>query len=398
MSCGMRLVLREHRPCNLLGAQPVLWAITALMKRLLLLSLCGILVFNAPAQVAVGLAGDPAAAALAHLNGPNVVLTNATNQTIDWQQVGFFSDSTASIGLDSGLVISTGIIYGLMGPNNIPNMTLGGGFFATDIDLAIMSPLYANTIGDPGIIQMDLVPSGDTLEVRYVFGSEEYDEYACSDKDDRLGMFLSGPGLAGPFSNGAINMATLPISGLPVTVNTLNRGTWGSEGSPGVCGMNQGWEQDTIYYINNDFGSGTQLDGYSVVLTARAVVMPGMTYHLKIAIADVNDANFDSAVFLPEGAIRCTDLSTSIHQTGDIGAQAFWFNDQDGTVHVRSLFPEGGQVMVEAFDAAGRLLQRSAATCNGAQWSVPLAHAASGMVLLRASQARRVITGKVFVP
>ena len=351
---------------------------------------------GASAQLMVYGVADPAAAALTHLNGPNVVLSNAINQTIDWQQVGYFTDSTASIGLDSGLVMSTGIIYGLLGPNNIPNMTLGGGFFASDIDLSIMSPLYANTIADPGIIQLDLVPAGDTLEVRYVFGSEEYDEYACSDKDDRLGMFLSGPGLAGPFSNTAINMATLPISGLPVTVNTLNRGFAGSEGTLGLCGMNAGWEQDTIYYINNDFGPGTQLDGYSVVLTARAVVMPGMAYHLKIAIADVNDANFDSAVFLPEGAIRCTDLSTSIHDT-DASAQSFWLNDQDGSVHVRGLSAEGGPVLLEAFDAAGRLLQRSAATFGGGQWSASWGHAASGIVLLRAWQAQHLVTGKVFV-
>lgn len=366
------------------------------MKRLLLYSFTSLLLHGTQAQLATWYAGDPAAAALTHLNGPNVVLSNAISQTVDPQQVGVFSDSTASIGLDSGLVISTGIIYGVLGPNNIPNMTLGGGFFASDPDLSIMSPLYANIIADPGIIQLDLVPAGDTLEVRFVFGSEEYDEYACSDKDDRFGLFLSGPGLAGPFSNSAINMATLPISGLPVTVNTLNRGVAGSEGTLGLCGMNAGWEQDTIYYINNDFGPGTQLDGYSVVLTARAVVVPGMSYHLKIAIADVNDANFDSAVFLPEGAIRCTDLSTSIHGIGAV-AQSFWLNDQDGTVLVRGLSAAGGPVLVEAFDAAGRLLQRSAATCNGAQWSAPLGHAASGIVLLRAWQAQHLVTGKVLV-
>jgi len=367
------------------------------MKRLFLLSFSIIILLESSAQLTAWFAGDPAAAALAHLNGPNVVLSNAISQTIDPQQVGVFSDSTASIGLDSGLVISTGIIYGLLGPNNIPNMTLGGGFFASDPDLSLMSLLTASVIGDPGILQMDLVPQGDTLEIRYVFGSEEYDEYACSDKDDRLGMFLSGPGLAGPFSNAAINMATLPISGLPVTVNTLNRGVAGSEGALGLCGMNAGWEQDTIYYINNDFGTGTQLDGYSVVLTARAVVVPGMSYHLKIAIADVNDANFDSAVFLPEGAIRCTDLSTGIPGATAGSAPVFWFNDQDRTVQVRGMALDGGPVALEAFDAAGRLLYSSTAARNGGGWSAPFGAGASGLVVLRASQAQRVVTGKVFV-
>lgn len=132
------------------------------------------------------------------------------------------------------------------------------------------------------------------------------------------------------------------------------------------------------------------------MLIARAVVVPGMSYHLKIAIADATDGNFDSAVFLPEGAIRSTDLSTG---SGDleVSLPAFWHNDQDGTVHVRGLSAEGGPVLVEAFDAAGRLLQRSAAMRNGAQWSATLANAASGMVLLRAWQAQHMVTGKVFV-
>jgi hypothetical protein len=367
------------------------------MKLLLLLSASIIPFIGASAQVMVYGVADPAAAALTHLNGPNVVLSNAFSQTVDPQQVGVFSDSTASIGLDSGLVISTGIIYGVMGPNNIPNMTIGGGFAAYDPDIMLMSLPNISGLFDPGIIQMDLVPEGDTLEVRYVFGSEEYDEYVCTDKDDRMGLFLSGPGLAGPFSNAAINMATLPASGLPVSVNTLNHGINGSEGSFGLCAINNGWQADTIYYINNDFGLGTQLDGYSVVLTARAVVVPGMSYHLKIAIADATDGNFDSAVFLPEGAIRCTELSTHIQAVSDGPVPAFWLNDQDRTVHFRGMGLEGGPVSVEAFDTAGRLLQRTTAVRTGVGWATHLDERACGLVVIRAAQAQHVITGKVFV-
>ncbi|MBK8497569.1 MAG: choice-of-anchor L domain-containing protein [Flavobacteriales bacterium] len=367
------------------------------MKRIPPLAIVSLLALGASAQLQVYFAGDPASLALAHLNGPNVAIMNVVSQTIDPQQVGYFRDSTASIGLDSGMVMSTGICYGVMGPNSIPNMSLGGGFFTTDLDLATLTPLYANPIGDPGIIQMDLIPAGDTLEVRYVFGSEEYDEYACSGKDDRMAMFLSGPGLVGPFSLGAINMATLPISGLPVTVNTLNRGIAGSAGSEGLCFMNPLWQLDTVYYINNDFGLGTQLDGYTVVLSARAVVVPGSLYHLKIAIGDVGDGLYDSAIFLPEGAIRCTDFSTGSQDLGGFAAQAVWLNEQDRTVNVRGLSADGGPVLMEVFDPTGRLLQRSSATRNGALWSTPLASEIGGMVVVRAWQQDQAASGRVFV-
>jgi len=352
---------------------------------------------RASAQVLVYGAGDPASTAVTHLSGANVTLMNAFSQTVDPQQVAVFSDSTMSIGLDSGLVISTGIAYGVMGPNNIPNMTFGGGFAAYDTDIMLMSLPNVSGMFDPGIIQMDLVPEGDTLEIRYVFGSEEYDEYVCTDKDDRFGLFLSGPGLAGPFSNGSINMATLPASGLPVTVNTLNRGINGNEGNTALCNINPGWLADTIYYINNDCGLGTQLDGYSVVLTARAVVEPGMAYHLKIAIADATDGNFDSAVFFPEGAIRCSDLSTGAPIADGGYAPAFVYNEQDGTVQVRGLALGGAGVLLEVFDGTGRLVQRTTARPDGTAWTAPVVRAAQGLLVLRASQGERVVHGKVFV-
>ena len=355
-----------------------------------------ILLAKASAQVMVYGVADPAAAALAHLNGPNVVLSNAFSQTIDPQQVGAFSDSTASIGLDTGLVVSTGLIYGLMGPNSIPNMSFGGGFAMYDPDLMTMSLMTPGGMFDPGILQMDLVPAGDTLEVRYVFSSEEYDEYVCSDKDDRMGIFLSGPGLSGPFSGAAINMATLPASGLPVSVNTLNRGLSGAEGSIGLCGIDPAWLADTIYYINNDFGLGTQLDAYSVVLTARAVVMPGMTYHLKLAIADVNDGNFDSAVFLPEGAIRCTDVSTALPTTGGPDARCFWYDEAQHAIQVRGLSSGSAPQLLEAFDASGRLIASTGHV--GLPTTLPLDQVTSGLVFVRARVDDRWITGRVIVP
>ncbi|MBL0126629.1 MAG: choice-of-anchor L domain-containing protein [Flavobacteriales bacterium] len=357
--------------------------------------IAGLAMLHATAQVIAWPAGDPTQAPLNHLQGPNVMLSNAFSQTIDPMQVGLFRDSTATVGLDSGMVICTGLYYCVIGPNNVPNGTFGGGFFGGDPDLQTMSPLYPSSIGDQGIIQLDLVPWGDTLTIRYVFASEEYDEYACSNKDDRMGLFLSGPGINGPFSNGGINMATLPISGLPVTVNTVNNGDAGQLGSIGLCGMNPGWQMDTIYYINNDFGLGTQMDGFTVVLTARAMVVPGASYHLKIAIADVNDALFDSAIFLPEGAISCSELSTGIVGSGNSTPPAMWIDPTDGDLVMKGFTDGTGQIQVEVHDPAGRLVQRTTAMGSGSLARVALDSSLRGLIVVRATQAERTITGRV---
>jgi gliding motility-associated-like protein len=58
---------------------------------------------------------------------------------------------------------------------------------------------------------------------------------------------------------------------------------------------------NTAYYVANN-GTNFVFDGYTVVLTAIAPVIPCSTYTIKLAIADVGDTAFDSAVFLEENS------------------------------------------------------------------------------------------------
>ena len=46
-----------------------------------------------------------------------------------------------------------------------------------------------------------------------------------------------------------------------------------------------------------------QYDGFTTVIEARAEVQCGETYHLKMAIADVGDAEFDSGIFLEANSL-----------------------------------------------------------------------------------------------
>jgi hypothetical protein len=44
--------------------------------------------------------------------------------------------------------------------------------------------------------------------------------------------------------------------------------------------------------------------GMTVRLRIHAMVAPGEAYRVRIAVADVDDANFDSALFIKEGSVR----------------------------------------------------------------------------------------------
>jgi PKD domain/Secretion system C-terminal sorting domain len=50
--------------------------------------------------------------------------------------------------------------------------------------------------------------------------------------------------------------------------------------------------------VDNIGGASVQYDGFTAPMLAKAIVTPGETYHVRIAIADAGDNIFDSGVFL----------------------------------------------------------------------------------------------------
>lgn len=225
-------------------------------------------------------------------------------------QVGSFECNNCGVGIESGVMLSSGNINVGTGPNDSGSATEGGGNFgANDIDLDAISTFGTN---DAAILEFDFITTGDSVKFNYVFGSEEYNEYVCGSVNDAFGFFLSGPGIAGPFSNNAINLAEIPGTDIPVTINTVNNGTVGSNGTASNCeAVSPDWNQNSEYYVdnaNNPDPITVQFDGHTVVLTAAAEVICGETYHIKIAIADGGDTAFDSGVFLQESSFTSNEV------------------------------------------------------------------------------------------
>ncbi|WP_051929417.1 choice-of-anchor L domain-containing protein [Flavobacterium sp. 83] len=205
-------------------------------------------------------------------------------------QVGLFTNgTTTNIGIDKGIILSTGNSAIAVGPNDRDLATLPtSNPFVGDNDLKILS--NNQLIKNVAILEFDFVPVGNKLSFNFVFASEEYPEFVNDSYNDNFGFFLSGPGITGPFSGGAKNIALIPSTVLPVSINNLNNGN----SNTGPC-------EYCAYYVNNEGGSTIQYDGFTKVLAANANVICGETYHIKLAIANVGDNNYDSAVFI-EGA------------------------------------------------------------------------------------------------
>ncbi|MCB0705888.1 MAG: choice-of-anchor L domain-containing protein [Saprospiraceae bacterium] len=214
---------------------------------------------------------------------------------------GTFTGDNSSLGLDKGIVLSTGRISDISNP---------GTFFAAtsygtpgDPDLTYLSGFNTN---DACIIEVDVFAATDVLSFEYVFGSEEYIEYAGGSVNDVFGLLLSGPGIVGdPNLGGQLNLAELPAPGVgEVSINNVNNISNWQFFRNTISGPDVAYDGLTSDYL-----------GVKKSLTAESTVTPCNTYHLKFAIADGGDNTFDSGVFISELKGGTPDLSVN-YQNG----------------------------------------------------------------------------------
>lgn len=210
---------------------------------------------------------------------------------------GKFWGGPGNIGIREGIILTSGSINVAKGPNNQGNAGQGVNT-SGDPDLNSISGV---STFDACVLEFDFVPQSNVVSFRYVFGSEEYHEYVNS-YNDAFGFFISGPGITGPFSNNSKNIALIPLSTVPVTINTVNCG------NPYNC---QTSCTNCQFFVNNN-QQFTQYDAFTTVLSAWANVIPCETYHIKLAIGDGVDDIYDSGVFLEANSFSSVGISNNM--------------------------------------------------------------------------------------
>jgi len=184
--------------------------------------------------------------------------------------------------------------------------SVGQDFASTDhisnLDDTLLAPLTTGPLHDLARYKITFRASNDSIRFRYVFASEEYPEYACSSFNDVFGFFLEGPGYPVP-----VNIARIPGTNLPVTINNVHPAN-----GPGCP------PQNGQFYHNN---TGTTLqpvyDGLLDVFVAEAAVQACGIYTMTLAIADVSDGVYDSAVFLEAKSFGSAEAITASFDTGN---------------------------------------------------------------------------------
>lgn len=220
----------------------------------------------------------------------NVVVTNVVGGNFEGtdQSYGFFDASGTTFPFESGIVLSTGRLANVPGPNDnlsdddAPN-------WAGDTDLE-------NSLNESGtlnatILEFEFTSVASQVSFRYIFASEEYQENnpnSCN-YSDLFGFLIRPQG-----SQQYENIALVPNTDTPVKVTTVTPGV------PGSCPP----VNETYFGSYNGNNSPINFNGQTAILTATANVTPNETYHVKLVIADEQNYRYDSAVFLEAGSFE----------------------------------------------------------------------------------------------
>lgn len=228
----------------------------------------------------------------------NVVVTNFIGGDFGGtdQSYGYFDATGTTFPFQSGIVLSTGRLSNVEGPNT----TLSDDDAANwtgDNDLETV--LNESNTYNATIIEFEFTSAANLVSFRYLFASEEYQQgnpNTCKFSD--LFGFLIREASDQVYTN----IALVPDTQIPVKVTTVHPDI------PNGCSA----QNESYFGSWNNAAAPINFNGQTKVLTATANVLSGHTYHVKLVIADEQNYRFDSAVFLEAGSFQLnTDLGSN---------------------------------------------------------------------------------------
>jgi gliding motility-associated-like protein len=182
-----------------------------------------------------------------------------------------------------------------------------------------------NSIGSPNsqlndlsALQFSFLAAGDSIEFEYIFASNEYSGYTCTQYNDVFGFILIGQGINGaPLFNtngtpkiDSVNIASIPGTTIPVAINTINGGAPTGSGTASICAAaNPNYVAHSVYFNSNSALNAINFNGFTDVFKAKAGVVCGYPYTIKLLIADAFDGAFNSAVFLGARSFKLPEIN-----------------------------------------------------------------------------------------
>lgn len=241
---------------------------------------------------------SPTAEQLAQaLVGAGVAISNVVFTGDPAARGAFAFAAVTPVGFGSGLVMSSGSVTDVVGPNVSDSVTTNLGR-PGDADLSALSTF--DTF-DAAVLEFDFVPITNQVVFHYAFASDEYPEWVNTPYNDVFAFFVNGTNCAEVRQVAGDPAAPF----VPVAVNNINDSNPVQDPPPVAM-------RPDLFRANYHNPAGAslfdlELDGITSVLTCQAPVVPGAANHMKLAIADSSDPILDSAVFIQAGSLVSND-------------------------------------------------------------------------------------------
>ena len=211
--------------------------------------------------------------------------------------------------MDEGVVLTTGNVHEPICKKSTSSKTSYSWMKSGKVDSDLVAECK-KTGTDPRCDYKDTVSLefkftiavGTTMNIKYVFASEEYPEFVKKLFADAFAFFVDGENIALTPDKAAVSIGTIncyddgthKYPGTKVQHSCRNcnlyKDNWGTADGQDQC---SGWsaaKRSKGFY-------GFMFDGFTTVLTGEKILTPG-EHTIKLVAADANDAEWDTAVFI----------------------------------------------------------------------------------------------------
>lgn len=236
----------------------------------------------------------------------NIQYSTGTTFGAPHNGIGYFEKGDSAFPFENGIILSTGNAADASGHKltiQSKNFAQQDGAELWEGDDDLLEYVQSLNIDESlqsyynaTVIEFDFVSNNEFMSFDFIFASEDYGRFQCQ-WADAFAFFLTDS------QGNTTNLALVPDTETPISVTTIRNSdynyigsTCSSENASYFGNLTDGYKGISRYASNNNFYGNT------VPLTAYSDIIPGEQYHIKLVIADRNDGNYDSAVFLKGGS------------------------------------------------------------------------------------------------
>lgn len=177
---------------------------------------------------------------------------------------------------NEGLILSTGNARDFTQSSGDPNRVAGTSTDSNGVNNnSQFNAIAGSNTYDAVWLDVDFIPSGDMMTMKFVFASEEYPEYISSQFNDVVGVWVNGTHVPVSVGNGS------------TAVNNINANT-----------------QPNLFRSNTGDAYNTEMDGFTLTLSLDMVVNRGVVNSIRIGISDTSDAQYDSNLLIAADSVQ----------------------------------------------------------------------------------------------